>query len=149
MSGEDGGVTLSPDESRARLVASDHGVLSTFDPGHGIHAVPVCFAVVDDRLAVPVDRVKAKRSTDLRRTHNLALDPRATLLCEHWDPDDWSRLWWVRAILRHCDDDAVGAATAAALDAGLRDRYPPYRTTEFASLLVFDIESVIGWSASH
>ena len=27
---------------------------------------------------------------------NLEADPRATLLVDHWDRDDWSQLWWVR-----------------------------------------------------
>ncbi len=37
--GEDGGVTPSSEEVRARLLAADHGVLSTFDPDRGLHAV--------------------------------------------------------------------------------------------------------------
>lgn len=142
-------MTPSSEEVRARLLAADHGVLSTLDPDHGMHAVPVCFAVVGDRLAVPVDRVKAKRSSDLRRTHNLALDPRATLLCEHWDRDDWSKLWWVRATLRRCADmvDVADDAVDVGLEGALRDRYAQYRTTVFSSLLVFDIESITGWAA--
>ena len=40
-------------------------------------------------------------SPSLRRScsgqRNLDDDPRAALLCDHWDPVDWSRLWWVRA----------------------------------------------------
>lgn len=138
---------LSTDDARARLVASDHGVLSTLDPDRGLHAVPVCFAVVGERLVVPVDRVKAKRSTDLRRTHNLALDPRATLLCEHWDRDDWSQLWWVRVEMRTTDTSPT-EAEAAVLEQALRERYVQYRTSEFAALLVFDIVSVSGWAAT-
>ncbi len=146
---------LSTDDARARLVAADHGVLSTLDPDRGLHAVPVCFAVVGDRLVVPVDRVKAKRSTDLRRTHNLALDPRATLLCEHWDRDDWSQLWWVRVEMRTAEvpaDPSAGpspdAAETRVLEQALRERYVQYRTAEFAALLVFDIVSVSGWAAA-
>ena len=135
------------DDARARLVAADHGVLSTLDPDRGLHAVPVCFAVVGDRLVVPVDRVKAKRSTDLRRTHNLAHDPRATLLCEHWDRDDWSQLWWVRVEMRTTESSPDAAATDA-FEQALRDRYVQYRAAEFAALLVFDIVSVSGWAAT-
>jgi Pyridoxamine 5'-phosphate oxidase len=154
---------MSTDDARARLVAADHGVLSTLDPDRGLHAVPVCFAMVGDRLVVPVDRVKAKRSTDLRRTHNLALDPRASLLCEHWDRDDWSQLWWVRVEMRTVDpsidpavdpaadpaaDPAVVVGETHAFERALRDRYVQYRTAEFAALLVFDIVSVSGWAAA-
>ena len=51
-------------------------------------------------------------------------DPRATLLVEHWDRDDWSRLWWVRAELRHVMEPQPGrVADIAAL---LAARYPQY-----------------------
>lgn len=33
-------MTPSSEEVRARLLAADHGVLSTFDLDHGLHAVP-------------------------------------------------------------------------------------------------------------
>ena len=50
---------------------------------------------------------------------NLEADPRATLLVEHWDRSDWSRLWWVRAELRW--QSAAEAGRAAALAAGLAE----------------------------
>src|SRR6185312_10108116 len=66
-----------------------------------VDAVPVAYVVDADRfVGVPVDRVKPKASLRLQRERNLEADPRATLLAEQWDPDDWSRLWWVRAELR-------------------------------------------------
>ena len=67
----------------------------------GVDAVPVAYVVDDDGyVGVPVDLVKPKASLRLQRERNLEADPRATLLVEHWDPIDWSRLWWVRAELR-------------------------------------------------
>jgi PPOX class probable F420-dependent enzyme len=141
-------VQLDEDEARRRLVGADHGVLATLHPERGIDAVPVCFAVVGDHVAVPIDRVKPKRTTVLQRTANLALDPRATLLCERWDPDDWSQLWWVRAHLRRLDDDEPTAVeTRPALSAALQDRYEQYRTAPFATLLVLRVERISGWSA--
>ena len=62
------------------------------------------YAVDGDYLGVPIDSVKPKSSTRLRREDNLAADPRAALLVEHWDPVDWTRLWWVRAHLHHVAD---------------------------------------------
>ena len=77
----------------------------------GVDAVPVVYAVDDDGyVGVPVDRVKPKASSRLQRERNLEADPRGTLLVEHWDRDDWSQLWWVRAELRFQGDAAGRAA---------------------------------------
>ena len=100
---------LAEDEARARLAAHDHGVLCTVHAERGVDAVPVVYAVDDDGfVGVPVDRVKPKASSRLQRERNLEADPRATLLVDHWDRDDWSRLWWVRAELRFQDDAPTG-----------------------------------------
>ena len=44
--------------------------------------------------------MKPKLAGQTQREHNLEADPRAELLVEHWDRDEWSRLWRVRAELR-------------------------------------------------
>ena len=135
---------LSRSDALVRLGAADHGVLATVDPERGVAAVPACFALDGRRLAVPVDTVKAKASADLRRTRNLAADPRAAFLCEGWDAEDWTRLWWVRADLH-----LVPAITGDRLLEGLlRGRYPQYRERAFERLLVFDIVEVVGWAAA-
>src|SRR3974390_3471788 len=82
-------------EARARLESHDHGILCTVHAERGVDAVPVAYAVDDDGyVGVPIDRVKPKASLPLQRERNLEADPRATLLVEHWDRSDWSRLWW-------------------------------------------------------
>ncbi len=138
---------LAENEARARLVAHDHGVLCTVHAVRGVDAVPVVYAVDDDGyVGIPVDRVKPKASGRLQREQNLEADPRATLLVEHWDPDDWTQLWWVRAELRwHGDADA---GRDAALAARLAGRYPQYRDQPFERVLVLRIVSLVGWSAA-
>jgi hypothetical protein len=107
--------------------------------------VPVCFALDDGWAAIPVDSVKPKRSTVLGRIRNLERDPRATLLVEHWDAADWSRLWWVRLSLVRADaDDAMRARLVAAL----RARYPQYAGIEFDAVLTFRLEKIGGWEAA-
>src|SRR5215510_10358797 len=92
---------LTEEEARARLAAHDHGILCTLHAERGVDAVPVAYMVDDDGyVGVPVDQVKPKVSLRLQRERNLEADPRATLLVEHWDPDDWSQLWWVCAELQ-------------------------------------------------
>ena len=105
----------------------------------------MCFAIADDWLAVPIDSVKPKGSTALGRVRNLERDPRATLLVERWDAEDWSRLWWVRASLVRAP---APDATRSALEAGLRARYAQYRDAPFTDLLTFRIEKIGGWAAS-
>ena len=138
---------LAEDEARARLAAHDHGILCTVHAERGVDAVPVAYAMDDDGyVGVPVDVVKPKASLRLQRERNLEADPRATLLVEHWDRGDWSRLWWVRAELRWEGD--AGAGRALALAARLAERYPQYRDQPFARVLVLRLVRITGWSAA-
>jgi PPOX class probable F420-dependent enzyme len=138
---------LADHEARARLEAHDHAILCTVHADRGVDAVPVAYAVDDDGyVGVPVDQVKPKASLRLQRERNLEADPRATLLIEHWDRGDWSRLWWVRAELRWQGDNA--ASRAAALADQLARRYPQYQGQPFARVLVLRIVGVTGWAAS-
>lgn len=148
-------------EARVRLQAHDHAILCTVHAERGVDAVPVAYAVDDDGyVGVPVDQVKPKASLRLQRERNLEADPRATLLAEHWDRGDWSRLWWVRAELRWQGGHAAGPAAlasrtaaladrAASLAALLAERYPQYQDQPFARVLVLRIVGVTGWAAAE
>jgi len=146
---------LADHEARARLGAHDHAILCTVHAERGVDAVPVAYAVDDDGfVGVPVDQVKPKASLRLQRERNLEADPRATLLVEHWDRGDWSRLWWVRAELRWQGGTAAGPAAAladraAALAGRLARRYPQYQDQPFARVLVLRIVRVTGWAAAE
>ena len=135
---------LAEDEARARLAAHDHGVLCTVHAERGVDAVPVVYVVDDGHVGVPIDRVKPKASSRLQRERNLEADPRATLLIDHWDRDDWSRLWWVRAELRFVDD-----ARDASLAALLAERFAQYHDQPFDRVLVLRIVGLTGWSAAR
>ncbi len=137
---------LDANEARARLAAHDHGVLATAHSTRSVDAVPVVYALDDDSsLAVPVDTVKAKASLRLQRERNLESDPRATLLVEHWDRQDWSELWWVRARLRWLADP--GPERIERLAALLADRHHQYAQRPFARLIVFQVLDLDGWAA--
>lgn len=138
---------LSPQEARARLAAEVHGVLCTLHPERGPDPLPVVFAVSDDGfVGVPVDAVKPKSSTRLRREDNLTADPRAALLVEHWDPADWSRLWWVRAHLEYVVDPPQSVIDD--LTDRLSCAVPQYAGKPFHRLLVCRIVAVSGWAAA-
>jgi hypothetical protein len=138
---------LGEGEAHARLIANDHGVLSTVHSTRGVDVIPVVYSVDDHgRLGVPIDRVKAKSSQRLQRERNLEADPRAALLIEHWDRADWSRLWWVKAELRWLPD--ADTECSQGLADRLAERYPQYHDQPFTRLLVFDVVNVTGWAAS-
>jgi len=138
---------LAESEARARLAALDHGTLCTVHAERGVDAVPVTYVVdADGYVGVPVDRVKPKSSSRLQRERNLEADPRATLVVEHWDHDDWSQLWWVRAELRR--QDGAGAGREASLAAELARRFVQYRDQPFDRVLVLRIVGVVGWAGS-
>lgn len=136
--------SLPTDVCLERLHHADHGVLATIGPDRHPHVVPVCFAVVGDHLAIPVDEIKPKTTAALQRNRNAVDTGRAALLVERWDADDWRRLWWVRAELAVVDLDA---AAEDALAGALRARYEQYELTTFAALLTLRIERLTGWTA--
>ena len=138
---------LAEDEARRRLAAYDHGVLGTTHRDRGADLVPVPFAVDGDHVAIPIDTVKPKAAGRLQRERNLAADPRATLLVEHWDVTDWSRLWWVRARLTWLRGD-VESVVAESLSTRLTTKYEAYAAAPFTRLLLFRLGELSGWSAS-
>lgn len=135
---------LSVEECRRRAEDASFGVLGTVDPDHGVHLVPVVFVIQGDDVAIPVDTVKPKSSTRLRRVANLRAHPRASLLIDHRDLD-WDALWWVRLEL-----DFVGTkAPTARWRSAFSDRYPQYRPKgAIDSLLLLTIGSSHGWAAT-
>ena len=134
---------LTTPECWHRLEAAEHGVLCTTNAAGSIDAVPACLAVVGGRVATPIDSVKPKTTTELGRRKNLDNDASATLLCEHWDPHDWSHLWWVRARLHRVPVEDVDE-----FEVVLRSKYQQYEAEDFAAMLVFDVTNISGWSAA-
>ena len=110
-----------------------------------IDTVPVVYAVDGDLVGVPIDRVKPKTSVQLQREANLTADPRASLLAQRWDRDDWSTLWWVRVELTW---QGLGHPHEAVLADLLALRYAQYVDKPFSHVLVFSITSISGWSAT-
>ena len=139
---------LTSEQARSRLAEHVHGVLATLHPERGPDPQPVVYAVSDDNhVGVPIDSVKPKASSRLQRENNLEADPRGSLLIEHWDTEDWSRLWWVRADLEHVDGPS--AELVDDLANRLAGTVPQYADKPFHRVLVCRIVNVTGWSASE
>ena len=138
---------LDADEARSRLAAHVHGVLSTLHPERGPDPQPVVYAVsADGHVGVPIDTVKPKASSRLQREKNLDADPRGALLIEHWDAEDWTRLWWVRANLEHVAEPPE--ELVEELSARLAETVPQYADRPFHRVLVCRITRTTGWAAA-
>jgi PPOX class probable F420-dependent enzyme len=138
---------MTADEARERFASSRVARLATVDEHGRPHLVPIVFALDGDRVYHAVDH-KPKRTTALRRLHNIAVNPRVCLLADEYDDGDWSRLWWVRA-------DGVAQVLPAGSDesrpalALLRQRYAQYRDRPLAGPVVaIDVERWTGWRAA-
>lgn len=139
---------LDPDEARSRLATQVHGVLVTLHPERGPDPQPVVYALSDDgHVGVPIDKVKPKSSSRLRREDNLEADPRGSLLVEHWETEDWSRLWWVRAQLEHVPEPP--SALTDELGDRLARTVPQYADKPFHRILVCRVVAVTGWAAAE
>ena len=138
---------LSREVAAARLEQQVHGVFATLHPERGPDPQPVVYAVHDGHVGVPIDRVKPKASSRLQREDNLAADPRGALLVEHWDAEDWSRLWWVRADTEHLPEPPQ--ALTDALADRLATTVAQYADKPFHRVLVCRIVRVTGWAASE
>ena len=136
-------------ESRARALLGGARVVrfGTIAADGRPRLVPVCFAVAGDVLYHAVDH-KPKATRRLARLADLAADPRATVLADHYDDRDWSALWWVRADgSARVLEDTNAPEAARALDL-LAARYRQYRERRPGGPVVaLDIERIRGWSA--
>jgi len=130
-------------EARARFAAARVARLATADAAGRPHLVPIAFAVAGDTIYSAVD-AKPKRTRALRRLANVRANPAVSLLVDHWDEEDWSRLWWVRAdgqgrVLAPTDEEARRAVEL------LRERYPRQRAD--GEVLAVTVERWSGWTA--
>jgi PPOX class probable F420-dependent enzyme len=108
--------------------------------------VPICFVLAGDVIYHAVDH-KPKATRRLARLADLAADPRASVLADHYE-EDWSALWWVRADGRgRVLEDTREAEAVRALDL-LAERYEQYRARRpLGPVIALDVERLTGWAA--
>jgi PPOX class probable F420-dependent enzyme len=134
---------VTASEARRRFAAARVARLATVGADSQPHIVPIVFAVAGETIYSVVD-AKPKRTTELRRLHNVGANPRASVLADHYDDTDWDALWWVRAdgVARAIGLDESEAASAVQL---LARRYPQQRP--LGPVLAVDVERWSGWAA--
>ncbi len=108
--------------------------------------VPICFALLGRTVYHAIDaKPKTVPAARLRRVRNVAANPHAAFIVDHYD-DDWEKLWYVLlqgpARLLH-----AGAEHRRAL-AALTRKYPQYRRMRLdpqALVIALDVEEVRHW----
>lgn len=135
---------MSPEEARSRFATARVARLATADADGRPHLVPIAFAVAGETIYSAVD-AKPKRTRALRRLANVRENPAVALLVDHWDEEDWERLWWVRAegTGRVLDPDEAEAVRAVEL---LHERYTRQRAD--GAVLAVDVTRWSGWAAA-
>lgn len=133
-------------DARALLEGARVARLATVGASGHPHVVPICFALAGEMIYSAVDH-KPKRTTDLRRLRNVVANPRVAVLADHYEDEDWSTLWWVRADGR-ARVLAPGAEEARDAVELLRERYRPYAELPPAGpVLAVEVEHWSGWRA--
>ncbi|MGH9067735.1 MAG: TIGR03668 family PPOX class F420-dependent oxidoreductase [Acidimicrobiales bacterium] len=140
---------LTAEECRRRLSEARVARLATAGPGGRPHLVPICFAL--DRSATELCSAvdaKPKSGRPLRRLVNLAANPRASVLVDHYE-EDWAGLWWVRVDGPAVVVDPAGDPDRHRVATGLlRARYAQYADHALTGpLLVLSVERLTGWTA--
>ncbi|MGI9615540.1 MAG: TIGR03668 family PPOX class F420-dependent oxidoreductase, partial [Acidimicrobiales bacterium] len=122
-----------------------------------IDLVPCCFALVDVgfgpdgemlvELVTAVDH-KPKSTSRLARLANIERNENASLLVDHRDAEDWSRLWWVR-VSGSARVVTGGDDWANAIEA-LVDKYPSYqKRAPEGPVIRLAIDRWSGWQSSQ
>jgi PPOX class probable F420-dependent enzyme len=118
--------------------------LSTASAAGAPHVVPVCFAFDGSEIWTPIDG-KPKTTRLLRRARNLAENPSACLLIDHYE-EDWRELRWIAV---HGRARLVEQAPAAALRL-LLEKYPQYGEVEVGpEAIVLQPKRIVAWAADR
>ena len=138
---------LEPSRVASRLIRSARTAhLATADKSGQPHVIPICFVYDGKHFYSPIDE-KPKRTTNLKRLHNIAENPNVALVIDHYE-EDWRRLAYLlilgRAKLLH-----RGTRHGMAVRR-LRRKYPQYRSMALAArpLILIQPRKIISWQAN-
>ena len=132
---------------RRYLETAPLGRLATADDRGRPHAVPVCYALVDDGIVSPIDeKPKAVPPGDLRRVRDVRSNPAVALVVDHYTTD-WSALGWVqvRGTASYREPEASGGHDRHAT--ALERKYDQYGSHDLADrpLIHIDPGEVRSW----
>jgi PPOX class probable F420-dependent enzyme len=141
------GAEMDERQMRSHVAKARVGRLATVTPSGLPHVVPLCFTLQGDEIFSVVD-FKPKSTIELARLENIEANPDVALLVDHYDDEQWDRLWWVRADGRaRVIDSGVEHTTAIQL---LRAKYPQYSERRpTGPVIALAVRRWTGWSASN
>lgn len=126
-------------EERRYLEAARVGRLATADAEGRPNVVPVCYALVDDRIVTPIDE-KPKRAApdELRRVRDVEENPRVALVVDHY-AEEWSDLGWVQ-VRGTAAPIPPGEPSHGGAVAALRGKYDQYADHDLEDRPIVRIE---------
>jgi PPOX class probable F420-dependent enzyme len=137
---------LAEDDARGRFATGRAAHLAMADERGRPYVVVVTFAAVGSVVVTAVDS-KPKTTQRLHRLRLIAANPQVSIVVDHYDDADWTRLWWVRGdgVARVLDDPAECAEPRSWLAA----KYPQYAAEPPAGPVIrIEIERWTGWASS-
>lgn len=136
---------ISPAE-REYLERTRVGRLATADSDGRPHVVPICFVLIDNQIASPLDeKPKSVEPSRLRRVQNIKDNDRVALICDHW-AEEWDKLGWVQ-VRGSAEVVSPAVSDHGAAVRRLRDKYSQYadHALEERELIWITIRRVISW----
>jgi PPOX class probable F420-dependent enzyme len=132
------------DPQRRFLNRRRSGHLATADARAAPHVVPVCFAVGDNALYITIDQKPKGDPRALKRLRNIADNPTAAFVADHYD-EDWGRLGWV--MIRGRAEILEAGAEHDDAQQLLRTRYRQYQMMAIDELpvIAIRIEQATSW----
>ncbi|RBQ19293.1 TIGR03668 family PPOX class F420-dependent oxidoreductase [Spongiactinospora rosea] len=132
---------MDPRRARELFAAARVARLATIRTDGSPRLVPVTFAVRGDVVVTAVDH-KPKTTAALGRLADIEARPRVSLLADHYDDADWTRLWWARA-----DGHARVARDGTPETGWLVEKYPQYRDRPpRGPAVLITVDRWSGWS---
>jgi PPOX class probable F420-dependent enzyme len=112
-------------DERAYIERARVARLATADADARPHAVPICFALLDDTVVTPIDEKPKSSAPDaIRRVRDISANPRVAIVVDHYH-ENWDSIGWLKihgtAIINHPDHDDHTDAVHA-----LRAKYDQY-----------------------
>jgi PPOX class probable F420-dependent enzyme len=132
------------DQQRRFLAAHRVARLATADAAGRPHVVPICYALIQNKVYFTIDEKPKKKPTALKRLANLRANPVAALVVDRYD-EDWSRLGWV--MLQGPAEVLASGAEHDQAQARLRARYPQLAAMRIEGLPVVavHVDHVASW----
>jgi PPOX class probable F420-dependent enzyme len=132
------------DPQRAFLAAQRVARLATADGAGRPHVVPVCYALLRDKVYFTIDEKPKKKPARLKRLANLRANPVAALVVDRYD-EDWSRLGWV--MVQGAAEVLEAGPEHDEAQAALRQRYQQLAAMRIEALPVVAvrIEHAASW----